>query len=334
MSGTGRSPLQWRAPAHPPGASPLPTPARLDRPLRPDPAPSVRPWAGTRLGTPGAQVGELWLAAPDTMVVADGRRLTLDELAAANGPALVGAQGMALLGARFPLIVKLIDAADWLSLQVHPDDALARELYGPQAVGKAEAWLVVDADDGAELVTGPADGLAPGTLRAAIAAGEADHGHCRRSPARPGDALLLRPGTLHAIGAGVFVYEIEQPSDLTFRISDWGRPGRPLHVAEALRALHPERRAEAAGAAFRLDGGRLAVPEFALEVPDLALPVQRAPAGRSCEVVTVLRGRIRLDGDGWSETLAPFGTVVVPAAVEAYTLSGPSEAIACIGSVP
>ncbi len=71
---------------------------------------------------------------------------TLDDLAAELGEALVGRRGMALLGARFPLIVKLIDAGDWLSLQVHPDDALARELYGPDAVGKAEAWLVIEAD--------------------------------------------------------------------------------------------------------------------------------------------------------------------------------------------
>ena len=66
---------------------------------------------------------------------------------------------MALLGPRFPLIAKLIDAGDWLSLQVHPDDALARDLYGPDAVGKIEAWLVIDADPAGQLVTGPADDM-------------------------------------------------------------------------------------------------------------------------------------------------------------------------------
>jgi mannose-6-phosphate isomerase len=280
-------------------------------------------------------VGELWLAGPDSMVATDDGDRTLDALAAALGEALVGVRGMALLGPRFPLIVKLIDAGDWLSLQVHPDDALARDLYGPEAVGKIEAWLVIDADPAGELVTGPADGLEAAALREAIAAGTASHRHCQQRPAVAGDTLLIRAGTLHAIGAGAFVYEIEQPSDLTFRISDWGRPaGRTLHVAEALRALRPALRAEPVGSGFRLDGGALEVPEFRLELPDLATPVDRRPGGRSCEVVTAIRGTLRVTGDGWSETLAPYETLVVPAAVDAYEIAGPADGIACIGSLP
>jgi mannose-6-phosphate isomerase len=294
----------------------------------------VRPWAGTRLGEPGAHVGELWLSGPDARVVTGGRELTLDALAAELGEALVGSRGMALLGTRFPLITKLIDAADWLSLQVHPDDALARELYGPDAVGKAEAWLVLDADPGAELVTGPAADVDEASLRAAIGAGTAGRQHCRTSPAVAGETLALPPGTLHAIGAGTFVFEIEQPSDLTFRISDWGRTGRPLHIAEALRALRPELDAEPVGTGFRLDRGALELDGFRMELPDLAAPVTRRPGGRSCEVVTALRGPLRLEGDGWSETLTPYGTLVVPAAVASYGLSGPPDAVACIGSLP
>ena len=305
------------------------------RPLRPVPSPSVRPWAGSRLGAPDDRIGELWLAGPELRAATSDGERTLDELAAAHGEGLVGSRGMALMGARFPLIVKLIDAADWLSLQVHPDDTLARELYGPDAVGKAEAWLVLAADEGAELVTGPADGLEPEALVAAIAVGEADQVHCRRSAAVAGDAFLLRTGALHAIGAGTFVYEIEQPSDLTFRVSDWGRePARQIHVAEALRAIRPERHAEPAGSGFRLDGGALTVPEFRLELPDLAAPVERRPAGATLEVVSALRGTLRLEGDGWDETVTPFGTVVVPASVDRYVLSGGADAIAAVGSLP
>lgn len=306
------------------------------RPLRPVPAPSVRPWAGTRLGPPEARIGELWLAGPASRVALDGREGSLDELAAELGGWLVGRRGLALLGARFPLIAKLIDAADWLSLQVHPDDALARELYGRDAVGKTEAWLVLDAHPGAELVTGPSPRVSEADLLAAVAAGRADDAHCLRTPAVAGDALLLHAGTLHAIGAGTFVYEVEQPSDLTFRISDWGRPtGRPLHVAEALRALRPDRHAERCGAGFRLDGGVLQTPELRLELPDLASsPAARTPARETCEVVTAARGSIRLEGDGWSETLAPYETVVVPAAVERYEISGAAGALACVGSIP
>jgi mannose-6-phosphate isomerase len=268
-------------------------------------------------------------------VVVDGRERTLDELAEAQGEILVGSHGIALMGRRFPLLVKVIDAGDRLSLQVHPDDALARVLYGPDAVGKMEAWLVLEAAPGAELITGPHPGLDRAAFLASVAAGDVDLQHCRRTPAIPGDAWLLRPGTLHAIGAGVFVYEIEQPSDLTFRISDWGRPtGRTLHIAQALQALRPTAEAERTGIGFQLDGGFLETPQLRLELPDLAGPVIREPAWRTCEVVTSIRGTLRVDGDGWSEALEPMDTLVVPAAVERYTLRGSDGAMACVGTVP
>ncbi|MCJ7710964.1 MAG: class I mannose-6-phosphate isomerase, partial [Chloroflexi bacterium] len=172
-------------------------------PLRPIPAPSIRPWAGHRLGTPTDHVGELWLAGPDTLVeTAPGDLASLDEIAAAAGAAFVGSAALRLLGPRFPLIVKLIDAAERLSLQVHPSDELAAELYGVDALGKTEAWLVLDADPGAELITGPAPDLSEAELRAAVATGTLGHNDCEVRPATPGDTLLIETGTLHAIGAG------------------------------------------------------------------------------------------------------------------------------------
>lgn len=304
-------------------------------PFRPVPAASVRPWAGSRLAPAAAHVGELWLAGPDSLVETDGGGRTLDELAATLGERLVGSRGMALLGARFPLLVKLIDAGDRLSLQVHPDDDVARELRGPGAVGKTEAWLVIDAAPGAQLVTGPADDLDPAGLRDAIAAGTMSLRHCRLRDAVAGDVLLLRAGTLHAIGAGAFVYELEQPSDLTFRVSDWGRPtGRELHVAEALRAIDPALDAVPCGSAFRLDGGALEVPELRLEMPDPAPGVERRPGGRSPEVVTAIRGSLHVTGDGWAEVLEPYETLVVPASAAAYSIAGPRDGVLCIGSVP
>ena len=306
------------------------------RPFRPIPTPSVRPWAGTRLGPDGGSVGELWLAGPASRVpgAVDGEA-TLDELAARHGAALVGGRGMALLGPRFPLLVKLIDAADRLSLQVHPDDALARELYGPDALGKAEAWLVLDAAPGATLVTGPDAGLDAETVRDVVVRGVMDLEHCATSEARAGDTLLLRPGTIHAIGAGAFVHEIEQPSDLTFRISDWGRPtGRTLHRAESLRAIVPAAQAVPAGSGWELDGGALAVPEFRLELVRGGSIVVRHPAGRTPEVVTVLRGTAVASGDGWRSDVATTETIVVPAVVESYTLEPGPDSVVAVGSLP
>jgi mannose-6-phosphate isomerase len=299
------------------------------------PATSARPWAGTRLGD---GIGERWLAGPDSRVrLPDGATTTLEALAADEGPALVGHHGLALLGRRFPLLAKLIDAAEWLSLQVHPTDALATALYGPAAVGKSEAWVVLAADPGTVLVTGPRRDLDAASVRAAIAGGTMDRGECDLRAALPGDLLHLPAGTLHAIGAGAFVYEVEQPSDLTFRISDWGRPptaARPLHRDEALRAVDPSLHARASGSGFVPDGGALLDPHFRLEVVEPAGAGDRRPGGRTPEIVTAIGGGVVLEGDGWRETLAPLETAVVPAAIARYRLVPEAESRALVATVP
>jgi mannose-6-phosphate isomerase len=309
-------------------------------PLHPVPRRSLRPWAGRRLGGEGEGVGELWLAGPDSVVDAGPwGRLTLDELAAQAGEPLIGSRGMRLLGPRFPLLVKVIDAAEWLSLQVHPDDALAAELYGAGQLGKEEAWLVLDAEPGAHLVTGPRRDLTAEQLRAAIRDGVVGREHCDERVAVPGETLLLEPGTMHAIGAGTFVYEIEQPSDLTFRMSDWGRPAtpeRPLHVAESLRAVRAEAHARPVGRDWRLDGGALETPSFRLEIARLERHLDRAPGGEGVEVLTIVAGGAVVSGDGFAMALEPYDTLVLPASLPGYRigLSGGDAVTACIGSLP
>ncbi len=309
--------------------------ADLSRPLRPLPSPSPRPWAGTRLGE---GIGERWLAGPASVVpLDDGTSATLDALAAIHGAALVGARGMERLGPRFPLLVKLIDAADWLSLQVHPSDDLARRFSGPDAVGKAEAWVVLDLDPGTRLVTGPGRDRAPEAILASIRAGTMGRADCETSEALVGDILDLPTGTLHAIGAGAFVYEIEQPSDLTYRISDWGRPAtaaRPLHIEEALAAVDPTIHAVPAGTAWRLDGGALDTAHFRLEILAADDAPERAPAGDTPEIVTAAGGDVILEGDGWREVVTPLAAVVVPAAVRAYRVTPGEGGHALIGSLP
>ncbi len=307
----------------------------LSRPLRPVSASSPRPWAGTRLGE---GVGEVWVAGPASLVpLPDGSSATLDELAAIEAEALVGRAGVAALGRRFPLLAKLIDAADWLSLQVHPDDALARRLFGADAVGKDEAWVVLAAEAGSRLVTGPAAGLDAAAVRAAVAAGSMGFAECELRTTTAGDVLNVRAGTIHAIGPGVFVYELEQPSDLTFRISDWGRPptpGRRLHLEEALEAVDPSRRAELVGSDWRLEGGALDDRRIRLELVAAGPASARRPAGRSPEIVTAFGGSVTLVGDAFEERLAPLETAVVPAAVDRYDLVLADGATAVVGSLP
>ncbi len=109
------------------------------RPFRSAPSARGKPWGGTRIegGSPGSPIGELWLAGPESWLSGPSSQIdiTLDELATRFGARLVGRAGISRYGARFPLLIKLIDAGSWLSLQVHPDDRTARSLGGPRAVG-------------------------------------------------------------------------------------------------------------------------------------------------------------------------------------------------------
>jgi len=183
------------------------------------PARVGRPWGGGRFGTLGDEpVGEIWVSG-DRATLPDGR--TLEE---------------AGIAASVPL-VKVLDIAAQLSVQVHPDDPLARELHGPRAVGKHEAWVVLEVEGDASIAVGLTDAGRVEDLfsgdRALVSAAIA------LSQATTGTVVDVAPGTVHAPTAGILLYEVQQRSDLTYRIFDWGR-SRPLHHAEARRAIRPE----------------------------------------------------------------------------------------------
>ncbi|MGQ0551631.1 MAG: type I phosphomannose isomerase catalytic subunit [Planctomycetota bacterium] len=140
--------------------------------------------------------------------------------------------------ADFPLLVKFLDCEQILSLQVHPDDTVARR-HGLTR-GKTEAWFVLHAEPGAAVYLGAASGRTCPDLFEAVAAGASDAqllAMLQRIEVRAGDALLINAGTIHAIGPGLALFEVQQSSDTTYRIHDWGR-GRPVqlrHAAEAAR---------------------------------------------------------------------------------------------------
>lgn len=203
--------------------------------VRPEPGPEtlkeVR-WGGDRLarlrGGPelaGRAIGESWELS--TMPGAESR--------AAGRPL------SEILGGPLPFLVKLIDTRAALSIQVHPDDA-----FDPGRPGKEEAWVILDAKEDAELLCG----LVPGTDREALAEAVAsaiatpDHDavlvdRLRRHRVRAGTCIVVPAGTVHAIGAGILLMEIQQPVDRTFRLYDYGS-GRELHVERGLDAVHPE----------------------------------------------------------------------------------------------
>lgn len=155
---------------------------------------------------------------------------------------LLGDQVYDQYGLGFPLLIKYIDATDDLSVQVHPDDNLAQERYGMN--GKTEMWYVIQAEEGAGLYVGFKDGVTRDQYWNAVEEGTVDK-LLRFYPVKKGDLFFIPAGTVHAIGRGVLLAEIQQPSDVTYRIFDWNRVdangnSRELHVDEAFDAIHFE----------------------------------------------------------------------------------------------
>ena len=188
-------------------------------------------------------VGESWELSdrPEAMsTVANGvlRGKTLHELLEHYGTALTGG---AEKPERFPLLVKLIDAGERLSLQVHPDEILCREL-GDGAEPKTEMWYIMAAKRGACILAGLDSKATLLHTRELLHTPEVEQ-MLRKHPSMPGDAYFIPSGTLHAIGAGNLILEIQQNSDTTYRLSDWGRvdangKSRELHVEKGLAAVH------------------------------------------------------------------------------------------------
>ena len=218
------------------------------RPIRMHPAfrgGKLTPWGGEKLRTVfGKEIAEV--PTGESLEIScipglestddDGRKLT--DLIAEQGERYVGRYA----GKAFPLLLKLIDAREPLSVQVHPDDAYAHD-HENGKLGKTEAWLILDCPEGAELVYGIVPGTDLATLRRASEAGSAVAPLLRRVKVRPGDVCNIPAGTVHAIGAGILLYEIQQSSDVTYRFYDWDRVDakgqrRELHIDKALDVTH------------------------------------------------------------------------------------------------
>jgi len=166
---------------------------------------------------------------------------SLGELHRERRPELLGSAAvLADRRAGFPLLVKLLDAEKDLSVQVHPDDATAARLAPPDR-GKSEAWYVIDSLPDSLVHVGLRSGTDAASLRRAVESGEIE-GVLATRPSRAGDCYYIPAGTVHALGAGNLVAEIQQSSDVTYRLHDWNRVGpdnrpRPLHVEQGLAAV-------------------------------------------------------------------------------------------------
>ncbi len=210
-------------------------------------------WGGRRLGTllgkpigPENDYAESWEIVDhgdDQSVVMGGPYVgwTLKQLVEECGEELLGRHAGRT---QFPLLIKFLDAHDRLSLQVHPNDRQAKT-FDPAENGKTEAWVIVHADPRSRLYAGLKSGVTRDSLQRHL--GESRLEDCLHSfEVSAGDCVFIPAGTVHAIAEGIVLAEIQQSSDLTFRLSDWGRLGtdgepRPLHIKEALSCIDFER---------------------------------------------------------------------------------------------
>lgn len=317
-----------------------PYPLQLERHL------SRRLWGGTRLegflGLEPAGAGDPW---GESWQVWGGNRilngplagLTLQEAANRLGADLLGSVPFGRYGKQVPLLAKFIDAGQDLSLQVHPDDDYARQHHAESGhLGKAEAWLILDADPDASVYWGFREGVDREQVRESIRQGTLTE-LLNRVKVRTGDVVYNPAGTVHAIGRGILLFEIQQSSDLTYRLYDFGR----RDSAGNLRELHVEPALDVA----RLSGGeealvkreQLAYGEVQLVTCEHFTMTAVIPGrlrslrtgSRSMEIVTAVDGptTLELQGEQWQ---LPAGTsLVLPAVEQEYSLSGNGRLIRC-----
>jgi mannose-6-phosphate isomerase len=281
-------------------------------------------WGGRRLRGEGAPVGEVWAAFDESVTrggAAGGR--TIGELVAEHGEELLGADSVSRFGRRFPVLVKLLDCADWLSVQVHPDDAQAARMVGPGESGKTEAWHFLEVEDGAEIIAGVRGGTTRRELEAAIRDGRVGD-VARRMKVRAGETLYIPAGTLHSLGPGLLLYEVQQASDTTYRVYDWDRPagaGRELHVEEAAAVTDPGKNPEPS--TVRLSPG---VPAPLVRCPFFDLDALRLDAGAfdgdtgglRFQIITATEGSVSVRSGREDVKLGAYETVVVAGAAGAY----------------
>jgi mannose-6-phosphate isomerase len=337
-----------------------------DYPLLLEPIYKEKVWGGRALerlgrdlsGSPGSRIGESWELVDLAQTSASGGGGGGATSTIVNGPLAGRTLGdvvaddddkAALLGdlplspeGGFPLLLKYLDASQNLSVQVHPSPAYAAE--HDDAFLKSEAWFIVDCEPDAVIYKGIREGVTPEQLREAIAKNTDDAvvPLMVSVPVRPGDCHYLPSGTCHALGGGILVAEVQTPSDTTFRVYDWGRTGRELHVDAALQCIdfgpayteqfEPDTRV----AQGSVRGVRRVVCEyFRIDHYELDADATLDPMTGEALALMVLAGRLTASSESGDDLTAPAGsTVLIPAATRGLTLRADENTVCLLVSFP
>ena len=294
----------------------------------------MTPWGGDALKTvfgreiPDERTGEaLEVSAIAKLESRTAQGETLPQLIAREGVRLTGeCEG------EFPLLLKLLAAREQLSVQVHPDDAYAREHEGK--LGKTEAWVILRADEGASILYGMKDGVTLAMLEEALTDGGDVEALIERVPVKPGDVYFMPAGMVHAIGGGILLYEIQQSSDVTYRLWDYNRTNaagekRPLHIRQSLDVVDPSLKGLRAHMPEKGENevvSLLDVPAFRLDCALVNGECALAPNAQSFRMLTALSSLL-LSWEGDALALDAGDTVLLPAACPSVTLMGVGRAL-------
>jgi len=302
---------------------------KADHPLRFEPIFRRALWGGRRLETvlgkslpPGNDFAESWEIVDHGT---DQSRVTAGPLQGLTLSTLMRELGSDLMGrhppqACFPLLLKFLDVRANLSVQVHPNDQQAAQLDPPDS-GKSEAWYVLSAEPGSRIYAGLRDGVDRAALDAAVTNGRTEECLDAFEPVA-GDCILIPAGTVHALGAGLLVAEIQQSSDTTFRLFDWNRVGsdgrpRPLHVSQAVAVVDyqagPVRPVAPRPTVLSHVSRLIADDKFVMDAWNFATP-KRIGGDDRCHIVVPVAGRVRLDPDVVDGPIGVGETVLIPSA--------------------
>lgn len=282
---------------------------------------------------PEGNIGEAWMIGEHpngTTAAANGPLAgqSLDAIRERLGAEWFGTRGISPKTGRFPLLIKLLDCSDDLSVQVHPNDNYER--LGPGELGKTEMWYVLDAKPGAKIIYG----LREGVDRAALAAAIAENRilDCLQEVSvSAGDTFYIPAGTVHALGAGVLVAEIQQNSDTTYRLYDYDRPGldgkpRELHIEDSLNVIAYDGSGASRGTTeLARDNEWLAIassPYFQVEKGRVNMEWSLTTSPDSFQILICCEGAGSIRWAGGEAAIKPGDCYLLPANLKQYTLSG------------
>ena len=296
-----------------------------------------RIWGGTKLRTdlgkdiPTETTGESWeLSAVEgnVSIVKNGglAGTPLTDLLEQFPDDILGTAVHAKFGKQFPLLFKFLDAREDLSIQVHPNDALAKERHN--SFGKTEMWYVMQADEGSRIIVGFKEKSSPEEYLDKLKNKNLID-ILNEQPVKKGDVYFLETGTIHAIGAGIVIAEIQQTSDITYRIYDWDRVdangnGRQLHVEEALEAMNYNPTDTKKEYTKNINESNVTVdcPYFTTNYFPLQGSADITKDGNSFTVYICTEGEYSIDAEGETYSFKKGDTVLIPAALKAFTLNG------------